>query len=105
MTSQIFSLFAAAAVAAAGVGATGETRSAQSLPVAHAANRLADANGNGTDEGHCVREKKLVDALHPRCAIKGGGAFGTPLAFGLGGAAIAGVVIAADSGHHNPISH
>jgi hypothetical protein len=115
MTFQLIGLLSAAALAATGLGATDETRSAQSLPAQnlavaqsatgaagklHAVRHLADASGP-SDEGSCEHDGGHWDNDHCRRGSWAGS--GVKLLI-LGGTA-AGIVVAVTESNHKSVSY
>jgi len=117
MTFQLIGLLSAAALAATGLGAAGETRSAQSLPAQNlalvqspassgkvAVKHLADAS-DSSDEGSCERGGGHWDNEHSRCRRGGAwwGGDGVKLLI-LAGAA-AGIAVAVSESNHHSVSN
>jgi hypothetical protein len=118
MTTLLLSVIAAASLMATGVGATSETRSAQSLPVVNLAvaqapaaisgklqpaNHLTDAASAESGEGACTRRGGHWDAEKLVC--RRGGAWFGPAGIIAGAAVVGGIVVAATSGGSNPVSN
>lgn len=119
MTFQLLSVLSAAALAATGLGAPGETRSAQSLPAEnlalaqapagstgkfHTVKHLADAPSDQSDEGKCKREREDADGHKRRCR-KGGWWMDTGSRLLIGAGTVSGLVYAVSQGGGGSVSH